>query len=350
MTLLRRLAVVLTATTLLGAPVAAQAGTLVSTSPSVAASGLSVAGASAAAVAPCLSGLGSSAPGSGSGSGGAREVPTERVTPKWRAGGDTTDVTAADLAALPATETTPGVVRREVAPRLPARVQVPVYVHVIKGAHRGETNPLGPRKVRYLVAVLNAGFTARQSSQSTPTRYRFVLRGTDYTKRDGWYHAYNNGPRDQRTKRRLHRGGAEALNIYVNGGGPSGYPMLGWSRFPWQRASAPRLDHVSVNVAALPGGRAAGYNLGDTVIHETGHWLGLFHTFEGGCGSRGDLVADTAAEGEPSYYCETTRDTCPAPGTDPVRNFMDYSLDRCMSLFTPGQVGRMDAAYAKWRS
>ncbi len=350
MTLLRRLVVVLTATTLLGAPAAAQARTPTDATPSVAASGLSVAGASASVVAPCLSVLAPAGRGAGSGAGGAREVPTERVTPHWRSGGDTTDVTAADLAALPAIETTPDVVRREVAPRLPGRVQVPVYVHVIKGTHRGEANRLGPRKLRYLVAVLNAGFTARQSSQSTTTRYRFVLRGTDYTKRDGWYHAYNNGPRDQRAKRRLHRGGAGSLNIYVNGGGPSGYPMLGWSRFPWQYAGAPRLDNVSVNVAALPGGRASGYDLGDTVIHETGHWLGLFHTFEGGCGSRGDLVADTAAEGEPSYYCETTRDTCPAPGTDPVRNFMDYSLDRCMSLFTPGQVGRMDAAYEKWRS
>ena len=103
-------------------------------------------------------------------------------------------------------------------------------------------------------------------------------------------------------------------------------------------------------MAALSGGRAVGYNLGDTVIHETGHWLGLFHTFQGGCGPQGDLVADTAAEAEPSFYCETTRDTCTAPGRDPVRNFMDYSLDRCMSLFTPGQVRRMDAAYEKWRS
>jgi len=86
------------------------------------------------------------------------------------------------------------------------------------------------------------------------------------------------------------------------------------------------------------------------VIHETGHWLGLLHTFQNGCEGDGDLVADTPAEAEPSFYCETTRDSCPDdPGTDPVHNFMDYSLDSCMNMFTAGQVRRMDVAWTKWR-
>ena len=74
-----------------------------------------------------------------------------------------------------------------------------------------------------------------------------------------------------------------------------------------------------------------------------------FYTFEGGCGSRGDLVGDTAAEAEPSFGCDTTRDTCPAPGLDPIHNFMDYSLDRCMNRLSAGQVNRMDAAFVNWR-
>lgn len=325
----RRAAVTLTALALLGLPV-------VSGGPATATS-LASAGAPAAAVAPCLSDL------------ARQRVRHDRVTPKWRTRGDTTTVTQKDLEALPAPETRARVVQRKVAPRLGTHVGIPTYVHVIKGRHRGEANRFGPKRVRKVISILNNGMAGNQNRLSAANRYRFTLKKIDYTKREGWYHAFFNGPRDQRMKNKLHRGDARTLNLYINGGGPRGYPVLGWSRFPWQYASAPRLDGVSVNVAAMPGGKAVGYNLGDTVIHETGHWLGLFHTFQGGCGARGDLVSDTAAEGEPSYYCETTRDSCPAPGRDPVRNFMDYSLDACMNLFTRGQVRRMDAAFEKWR-
>ncbi len=119
-------------------------------------------------------------------------------------------------------------------------------------------------------------------------------------------------------KRKLHRGGPRTLNLYISGGGPRGTPILGWARFPWQYAAAPKLDSVTVNVAGMRGGSARGYNLGDTVIHETGHWLGLYHTFQGGCGGGGDLVADTPAEAEPSFGCDNSRDTCAAdPGQRP---------------------------------
>ncbi len=209
-------------------------------------------------------------------------------------------------------ETRKGVVAREVAPELPAVVRIPTYVHVIKGTHRGERVPAGPKRVRKAISILNNAMAGNQSNASAPARYRFILKEIDYTKRDGWHHAFFNGPRDQRMKRALHRGNERTLNLYINGGGPRNEPVLGWSRFPWQYRGTPRLDHVSVNFAALPGGKATGYNRGDTLVHETGHWLGLFHTFEGGCRGDGDVVADTPAEGEPSYYCETTRDTCKA--------------------------------------
>jgi hypothetical protein len=222
-------------------------------------------------------------------------------------------------------------------------------VHVISGHRRGERPKMSRGKVRNLVKTLNGGMSGAQSSLSATTRYRFSLKKVDYRRNEGWYHAYVFGKRDQKMKRALHRGGARTLNIYINGGGPQGQPLLGWSRFPWQYAGAPKLDGISINKAGLPGGRAVGYNLGDTVIHETGHWLGLLHTFQGGCTDPGDQVSDTPAEAEPSFYCETTRDSCTSPGLDPVHNFMDYSYDSCMNMFTIGQVRRMDAAYAKWR-
>lgn len=275
--------------------------------------------------------------------------PSTRTTPKWRAT-DEPQVTKADLAALPASQTTRGYVAREVAGTLPTTITVPIWLHVISGTHKGEKPKIGVAKARRFVAILNSGYSGAQSPLSASSRYRFVLHKIDYRKRESWYHAYFFGKRDVAMKRALHRGGARSLNIYVNGGGPKGEPVLGWSRFPWQYAATPKLDGISVNVAGLPGGRAAGYNLGDTLVHETGHWLGLLHTFQGGCDGQGDLVNDTPAEAEPSFYCETTRDTCPEdPGLDPVHNFMDYSLDACMNMFTADQLRRMDVSWAKWR-
>ena len=303
-----------------------------------------------AAAAPSASGSGSSGVHCETEEmGESARLHSDRDVPHWRQHHDTSRVTADDLAALPVQQTRRGVAR-QVASRLPATVTIPVYMHVIKGNHKREQQAFGPRRAQNLMNILNRGMAGQQSQDSAAARYRFALKKVTHTRRDGWYHAFFNGPRDREMKRKLHRGGASTLNVYINGGGPVGTPLLGWSRFPWQYASAPKLDAVTVNVASLPGGTASGYNLGDTLIHEVGHWLGLLHTFQGGCESPGDLVSDTPAEAEPSYYCQTTRDTCPlSQGLDPVRNFMDYSQDACMSMFTPGQVRRMDVAFERWR-
>jgi hypothetical protein len=286
--------------------------------------------------APCLSAL-------------AAGASSTRMTPGSRHRPDTSPVTAADLAALPAKQTRRTYVNREVRPSLAARISLPVYVHVIQGRHRGEKSVTGKR-VRALIATLNGGMAGVQSEYSAPLRYRFLLRKIDYTTNDRWYHAYLFGPNDKAAKRALHVGGPRTLNLYINNGGPKNSPILGWARFPWQYASTPKLDSVSINNVSMRGGSARGYNLGDTVIHEVGHWLGLLHTFQGGCAAPNDLVSDTPAESQPSFRCAYGRNTCPDdPGPDPIFNFMDYSYDYCMKRFTAGQVRRIDVAMEKWR-
>ena len=87
------------------------------------------------------------------------------------------------------------------------------------------------------------------------------------------------------------------------------------------------------------------YGLGRTTTHEVGHWLNLRHIWgDLGCGAE-DLVHDTPTAAYPSYGCQTGKVSCGS--LDMVSNFMDYSYDRCMNLFTEGQKARMRALFSK---
>jgi hypothetical protein len=92
------------------------------------------------------------------------------------------------------------------------------------------------------------------------------------------------------------------------------------------------------------------FHLGRTTTHEVGHYFGLYHTFQGGCleTAGGDLCADTppvASSGSNSGVCNPGNDSCslPAGSPDMVENYMDYSSDACMNVFTNDQKARMIA-------
>lgn len=82
------------------------------------------------------------------------------------------------------------------------------------------------------------------------------------------------------------------------------------------------------------------YNKGRTLSHETGHWLGLRHIWgDGNCAD--DFVSDTPPAASASSGCQVGRFSCGA--TNMVENYMDYSNDACMNIFTLGQKARIQA-------
>jgi hypothetical protein len=234
----------------------------------------------------------------------------------------------------------PGSAGIDAVPRLDGEIVIPVRFHVITNGWRGRV----PKAtlVRQ-VAALNAAYGGRTGGADTGMSFR--LTSVSVTSNPRWFARPKQNARAMMAA--LRRGGKSTLNLYS---AVVGAEMLGFSTFPQWYRGHPRLDGVVVDYRSLPGGGAAHFDRGYTAVHEVGHWLGLLHTFENGCAPPGDGVADTPYEAVPTEGCPAAKDTCPAPGADPVHNFMDYGNDDCMYAFTEGQARRVRAAWAAYRA
>jgi hypothetical protein len=173
----------------------------------------------------------------------------------------------------------------------------------------------------------------------------FELVATTFTNNSDWFLMTPSSAAERNAKVALGWNSQRFLNVYSCFGGG----LLGWATFPWSLSRNPSLDGVVIAFDSIPGGTAP-YDEGDTLVHEVGHWCGLYHTFQGGCSRRNDRVADTPAEASPNFGCPAARDTCTSPGLDPVQNYMDYSTDVCLNTFSSGQVSRMNSQLQTYRS
>jgi len=215
---------------------------------------------------------------------------------------------------------------------LDVKITVPVAFHVI--TEKDGTGDVSDELIAKQIDVLNNAYSAGEGG--FPTVFRFELTTTTRTANDDWYGVTPDSSEEKNLKSALHEGGMDTLNLYSAGIGGG---LLGWATFPSDKQGDQ--DGVIMLNASMPGNGPSPYNEGDTATHEVGHWLGLYHTFQGGCGGRGDEVGDTPAEAEPQFEC-TSRDSCPGKwGEDPFHNYMDYGTDACMTEFTAGQSLRM---------
>lgn len=122
--------------------------------------------------------------------------------------------------------------------------------------------------------------------------------------------------------------------------------ILGYAQFPGGAAAT---DGVVIDYRyfGTTGTATAPFNLGRTVTHEVGHWLNLRHIWgDANCGS--DLVDDTPTHNTANYGCPTYPhlSTCSGSPVEMTMNYMDYTDDGCMYMFTNGQAVRMQALFA----
>jgi pregnancy-associated plasma protein-A len=229
-------------------------------------------------------------------------------------------------------------------------VTIPVWFHVIDRGSGFDNGEVPESMIRAQLRVLDESYNGRTGGAGTG--FGFELAGITRTRNATWFDSMaTNFELELQIKQLLRKGGPETLNIYTVDGGP----YLGFAYFPSVLTSpdVAALDGVVLDWRSLPGGTFEIYSEGDTATHEVGHWLALYHTFDGKCSSKGDYVADTPAEFSPAFFCPIGRDSCAGnskPGLDPIFNFMDYTQDSCMYQFTPGQVQRMHAAWAAFRA
>lgn len=182
---------------------------------------------------------------------------------------------------------------------------VQVVWHVI---HAGRAGNLSDAMIADQMQTLNEDYKSYGFS--------FNLNTTNRVNNTRWFREINpDGNLQTQMKRSLRKGDQATLNLYSV---DFGNGLLGYASFPWNVQSDLTNDGVVFQYSTVPGGSETGYNLGKTATHEVGHWLGLYHVFQGGCQAPGDFVDDTPPQSEATSGCSAGQDSCPGGGADSI--------------------------------
>lgn len=192
--------------------------------------------------------------------------------------------------------------RKAISPAL----TVNTYVHLLTTVAKAGT--LTQTKATAQIAAMNKAYS--------PYGINFNLINVSITANDTW--AVAEGPDMDAMKQALRAGSYADLNLYFHSDlydnilGTCTLPSLvtaGTLRAQYNS------DGCNINANTMPGGSLTGFNQGMTAVHETGHWLGLLHTFEGySCTGDGDSIADTPMQSRSTDGCPSkpAKDSCPA--------------------------------------
>lgn len=231
------------------------------------------------------------------------------------------------------------------------KIEIPVVVNVL---YRTATENISLTQIQSQIDVLNKDFNAQNSDFNlVPTLFSSVKANVGITfvldqvirkstTKSSW------GTRDAIKKSK--QGGLDPtspttkLNIWV---GTIGGGILGYAQFPGGSSATdgvvidPLYFGVTSNSSV-----SYPYNLGRTATHEVGHWLNLRHIWgDANCGN--DLVSDTPQHDSANYGAPTFPhySTCAGNPVEMTMNYMDYTDDRAMYMFTLGQKARIDAIF-----
>jgi len=227
---------------------------------------------------------------------------------------------------------------------------IPVVVHVF---HEGGTENISDAQIQSQIDVLNEDFGkllgTNGDGNGVDTEVRFCLARIDPNGNctNGVVRIKSSLTNHKAYERPLLKevsfwDNQKYLNIYIVKSIPGG--TLGYSSFPGGPADEDGLV-VRSNYFGTIGTAAS--SLGRTGTHEVGHWLGLYHTFNNGCGTDvctdGDYVCDTPPVASANFNCSPIN-SCSNDSPDlmdQIENYMDYTPESCSNMFTAGQADRI---------
>lgn len=227
-------------------------------------------------------------------------------------------------------------------------IEIPVVFNVV---YKTTAQNVSQAMLDAQIAVLNADFNATNADfANVPALFqpvaanvgiRFVIEAVNRKKTTKTSWSTNDAVKKSGSGGINPTDVAHNLNIWVCN---LGNGILGYAQFPGGAAAT---DGVVLLHSTLPGGSAAPYNKGRTATHEVGHYLNLRHIWgDATCGS--DQVSDTPTHNTANYGCPAAghKSTCSGTPVEMTMNYMDYTDDACMYMFSNGQKSRILAVFA----